>query len=316
MAQKKTVKNMMKERTSSDVVGGRKAILDLDGMDPGTVYSELKHNYTNIYYNLFKDGLEWEGDISYREIEFVMNKFWSTGKIAMRPLLAGEKIFTDWTRDSYDWYGNPSTVIMVNEWNAPTSVIPTTPQVVDKDVAIGWVQPNHKPMRMSVDWYIKRIAQVDMVINTNLNLQKIPYMIPVDGTNQARVQNTVQRILNNELFLFVEGADPTLFKAVSTGAPYIIDKLCEYRHGLENELKTLMGIDNQGGYLNREQQNLDTTNSNNDVINMNKMGYVNEINAWCDRCRALGRDFRVKPSTKPVTATHDDTREEEPGEDE
>lgn len=307
MAQKKNVKNMMSERLKSDTVDntGKKIILDMDGMDPQTIYSELKHNYTNMYFNIFKNGFEWEGDINYKEIEFVMMKLWSVGKIAMRPLLANEKIFTDWTRDSYDWYGNPATVMLINEYAAPVSIIPSTPQVVDKDVAIGWIQPNHKALKMTVDWYIKRIAQVDMVINTNLNLQKLPYMIPVDSSNQARLQNIVQRMLNNELFLFVGDADPNLFKAVSTGAPYIIDKLSEYRHGLDNELKTYLGIDNQGGYLNREQQNLDTTNSNNDLINLNKQGYVNEMKAWCERCKALGRNFSVKSSTKPVTTVSD-----------
>ena len=145
-----------------------------------------------------------------------------------------------------------------------------------------------------------------MVINTNLNLQKLPYMIPVDNSNQARLQNIVQRMLNNELFLFVGDADPNLFKAVSTGAPYVIDKLSEYRHGLDNELKTYLGIDNQGGYLNREQQNLDTTNSNNDLINLNKQGYVNEMKAWCERCSKLGRHFNVESTSKPVTTVYDE----------
>ena len=76
MAQKKNVKNMMNERLKSEAVDntGRKIILDMDGMDPQTVYSELKHNYTNMYYNVFKNGFEWEGDINYKEIEFIMKK--------------------------------------------------------------------------------------------------------------------------------------------------------------------------------------------------------------------------------------------------
>ena len=57
MAQKKTVRNMMKERIQSQDTGGRKAIIDLEGMDPRAVYEELKHNYTNIYYNLFMDSI-------------------------------------------------------------------------------------------------------------------------------------------------------------------------------------------------------------------------------------------------------------------
>ena len=65
MAQKKNVKNMMNERLKSEAVDntGRKIILDMDGMDPQTIYSELKHNYTNMYYTVFKNGFEWEGDI-------------------------------------------------------------------------------------------------------------------------------------------------------------------------------------------------------------------------------------------------------------
>lgn len=140
-----------------------------------------------------------------------------------------------------------------------------------------------------------------MVISTNLQLHKMPFLIPVDGEEADKVKDIVDRILDNELCLFAEGVDPNMFKAVVTGAPYILDKLHEYKVGLENELKTYLGVDNQGAVEKREQLNLDETNANNEEINDNAQNFLDCLNEWCDSVReVLGKEMAVEATSKPV----------------
>ena len=69
----------------------------------------------------------------------------------------------------------------------------------------------------------------------------------------------------------------------------------------QNKLKTLIGVDNQGGYINREQSNLDTVNCNNDEINDTSNGMIKTLQDSFERFRKLtGINIKVKGTSKPV----------------
>lgn len=231
-----------------------------------------------------------------------MRKFWADGTVAAFKIKNIDEIgFCSWARNTIDMYGETETVNLVNQYGSP--LIPQTVQVVDKDVVIGWIQSNRKPLRMIVDWYIERIAQVDMVINTNLNLHKLPFLIPLDKGDKdakSKLTDVVDRILNNELVLFVEGVEPSLFKAVATQAPYIIDKLANYRKDLENDLKTYLAVNNPG--VNKiEQLQLSEVNANNDEINSHDEDFKEQLDKFCERIReTLGYDISVEVQREEV----------------
>lgn len=280
-------------------------------MNPGCTYDECVQAYRNKYYNLFRANFKWTG-LDYRQEEYIMKRFYGDGTVAAFKIKGIDELgFAPWAMNTWDMYGLPETVNLVNVYGSP--LIPTKTQIVDKDVCLGYIQRNKKPIALIVDWYIKRIAQVEMVINTNLQLHKMPFLIPVDD-NQDKVQDIVDKILNNELCIFVEGADPSIFKSVATAAPYIIDKLHEYKVGLENELKTYFGVDNQGAVEKREQLNLDETNANNEEINDSANNFLDCLNEWCDSIReALGKDISVEGTSKPVDSIGEQHEGEQPG---
>lgn len=263
-------------------------------------YNKCVTIYRNKYYNYFRQQIKANG-LNYRQAEYVMRKMYGDGTVAAFKLkLIDELGFAPWTVNSWDIYDLPETVSLINTHGS--SLIPSEIQTVDKDVCIGYIQRNKKPISLIVDWYIKRIAQVEMVIRTNLYLHKMPFLIPVDS-DEDKVNDIVSQILNDELVLFADGVDPNLFKAVSTGAPYIIDKLHEYKVGLENELKTYLGIDNQGAVEKREQLNLDETNANNNEINDNIDGFIDCLNEWAENIRnVLGIDISFERTSETITA--------------
>lgn len=220
--------------------------------------------------------------------------------------------------NTHDMYNSPETVSLINEYSSP--IIPSKPLTVDKDVVLGWITRSRTnssglihSISKDVDYYVDRIAQVEMVINTNLQLSKVPFLIPVDD-DKAKVQDIVDKILNNELVIFAEGVDPSIFKAVGTGAPYIIDKLHEYKVGLENELKTLLGIDNQGAVEKREQLNLDETNANNNEINDAIDGMIDCLTEFTDRVKeTFGVEIKFERTSDPIDAMGENHEGDQPG---
>ena len=286
-----------------------------EGKDSNLVYNQTVNMLRNKYYALYRSNFKWTG-INYRQEDFIMRKFWSEGTVcAFNIPVADELGFCSWARNTIDMYGETETVTLVNQYGSP--LIPNTIQTVDKDVVIGWIQSNRKPMKMIVDWYIERIAQVDMVINTNLNLHKMPYLIPLDKSDKDaknQVKDAIDRILNNELVLFVEGVDPTLFKAVATEAPYIIDKLANYRKDLENDLKTYMGVNNPG-VTKIEQLQLSEVNANNEEVNSHDNDFKECLNQFCERIQeVLGKSISVETVREPAVEDGvEKTYEEAPG---
>lgn len=269
--------------------------------DVNQVYNQTVNILRNKYYNLYRSNFKWN-NINYRQEDFIMRKFWADGTVAAFKIKNLEEIgFASWARNTIDMYGETETVFLVNQYSSP--LIPSTVQIVDKDIVLGWIQSNRKPIRMIVDWYIERIAQVDMVINTNLNLHKMPFIIPLDSADKdakKQLSDAVDRILNNELVLFVEGVDPSLFKAVATAAPYIIDKLANYRKDLENDLKTYLAVNNPG-VSKIEQLQLSEVNANNDEINSHDEDFKMQLDKFCERIKeVLGYDISVEIQREKV----------------
>ena len=79
---------------------------------------------------------------------------------------------------------------------------------------------NHKPIREIVDYYIERIAQVEAVIRTNLELHKMPFVITCEESDKAAFEDLVDKILNNEVVIFTELENTTLVKAINTATAF------------------------------------------------------------------------------------------------
>ena len=277
-----------------------------DGKDTDQVFKETCWAYNKKYFNLFRSNYHFKhgGEpLNYRQEKFLMRKFWYEGKVAAFKIKNIDDIgFCDWAQITHDMYGEPETVQLINQWSSP--LIPSAPQVVDKDVVLGWIQSNQQSVKSIVDWYIQRIAQVDMVINTNLNLHKMPFIIPIDKADKEadkQINDAVSRILNNELIITVKGVDPQLFKAVSTEAPYIIDKLQNYKKDLENDLKTYLGINNPG-VTKIEQLQMSEVQANDSEVNSHDTDYKANLDGFCQRIKdTLGFDISVEVVREQVT---------------
>ena len=164
---------------------------------------------------------------------------------------------------SYNYLDFPETVNLINKRGVSEVIIPSGEQVVNKDVAIVYCLPSHKPIKQLVKYYTDRMAQVEIIISNNLKLQNVPFVIGCNEEDKDSMEDIVERILNNELVVYSAVGDINKLQTLATTAPYLIDKLKSYQVSLENELLTTLGIDNSGVQAKKAQMLVDEVNANN-----------------------------------------------------
>lgn len=254
---------------------------------------ELTYTYANKYYNLFMNEFSWEG-ISTQAQDYIMRKFWENGTIAVFKIKnTGEPGFAEYAGSSYyNQYDFPEKVNILNPHNIPW-VPSKNEQVVNKDVVIGWITPNHKGIRILVDNYIRRMVAVDMVIRTNLNTHKLPWSIAVSPEDKDTLEDIMDKVMNDESVIYLQSQNIGSIKTLNTNTPYIIDKLNEYKNNIESELLNILGIDNSPVMENRML--VDQVNANNNLINANLKCMLDGLKAMCkDAKEYLGLNIDVK----------------------
>lgn len=266
--------------------------------------------YNNKYYNLWMSKFEWNGldeDLKEQEENYIMRKLWYDGTVAIRNIKNTNMIaIAPWELQNYNYLGFPETINLVNERGASKTIIPSKTLIVNKDVALLFCTPSQKPIKAVVDYYVDRITQAVVLINNNLCLQNMPFVINCTEEDQKRLSDIVDRILNNELVITTASSDINKLQALITQVPFLIDKLQAYIVSMENELLTILGVDNSGVQAKKAQMLVDEVNANNDVINDYGNSIIDELTKWLDRAnKVLNRNITIEAKSKPVDTTKD-----------
>lgn len=241
---------------------------------------DLRTMYINKYYNLFMNSFEWTG-LNNRQKNYVMRQFWDKGTVsAFKIKLIDELGFAPYTVIAWDMYDFATRVQLINKRNVP--FIPTRVQAVDKDVVIGFAQCNQKSVKEICYFYIDRMVAIDMVINTNLTVHKLPFIVKCNPEDMKKFEDLMARVLNDETVIYTDLQQVLEAAAINLTAPYIIDKLYAYRIALENELMSYLGIDNAGTSAKATTETLDEVNANNVLINLCQDQFLTNIKEFTD----------------------------------
>lgn len=259
--------------------------------------TEIKATLDNKFFNLWMS--KYETDLDNDTYHYLFKKFYTDGTVGAFNIKHTEEIgFAPYVTQSYGMYDQPETLLLTNVRNSP--LVPRKKMIVNKDCVVGWCQSNHKSIKFIVDKYIRRMVDIEMVINTQLVTLKLPFLVGIAPEDKARASDIVDKILNDEPVIFMDLQDLNLVKTLVNGNPYIIDKLQQHLQVKECELMTFLGFDNAVS----QKVNLDITNSNNNVINAFKDDIDSNIQAFVNDCKEyLGANFYLKlrqPEIKSV----------------
>lgn len=256
--------------------------------------AHFRQVYINKYYDLYCSLIDIP-ELSLGYNKTFRSLLWSKGSCWIRKdSLTGEPIVCDYAGATYDWNMEPVTCQLITRNNAPETVIPTSLQVNGRDGVVCYIRPNQKGFEYDVLYYIGKLAEAETVITVNLAVQRTPWILASDEENYNKLKLILNQIFSNHPALITD-IDRSELEVINLDAPWITDKVMEYECEIEGKLKTLLGLDNQGGYINRQQQNLDTTNSNNQEINKSQDVWYRTIRKSLDEAnKVLGINLTIE----------------------
>ena len=286
-----------------------------------TLYTrkQLKNILMNQYYNLFMNSYEFEGDIDYQQKDYILKRLWAEGSIACFKLSGSEgsyshpqglAVFVPFVPGYWNIYDWPTKVSLVN--TRGVRFIPSGLLEVDKDVVIGYVQRNKKSVSLIVESYIDRIVDVLMVIKTNLKTAKMPWLVISTPEDQQKIKTLFDNLDSDEPQLFTDSDSADKFKALVSGAPYIIDKLYQYVGCLINELREFLGFGNVGVAEKKEHLINEEVKANNAIIEANKECLLDPMKEFFERVGdVLNINIVMKFKTPESVSYEDEDMEEE-----
>ena len=290
-----------------------------------TKFSAMRF-YENKYFGLFLNAYKFT-NLSKNQSRYLLKSMWKRGTVAcfivegtrkeptMNQALTntspntvspafesdGLLVFTPYAVNQWNIEDEPSVITLVNTRGA--TFIPTRPQIVNKDVVIGWGHTSHAPVRSLVMWYVERIADVENTIDINLFAHKLPRLVVCSPEDRERVADIMEAIDRGEKKLFLEAEDYQALKNVldAGGSSYIIDKLYTYKQNLENELLSFLGINNVA-VEKKERLITDEANSNNQLINDSSDCFLDSLKNMCDEIETvLGYNISVEANSSPAS---------------
>lgn len=263
---------------------------------------ELSTLYYEKYFSLWMNSLEWEG-ITDEQKRFIMKEFWNRGSVACFKLDGSEgselypngaPVFTPFAPFQWNIYYAPVSVTLTNL--KAVKFIPVGPQPVNEKVVLGWAHRSHKPMVTLIKPLIDRLIDTEMVIRMNLKAQKMPWLIAVTPETEAKMRELANALESDDPTLFVQLGEADKAQSLLSGAPYILDKLYNYKHTIESEIREMLGMGNLG--VGEKKEHLITTEieANGEVTQASRDCYLDEISEFAERVQQyLGMTISVKP---------------------
>lgn len=139
----------------------------------------------------------------------------------------------------FDVYGNPMSRRAYSRYNNYQKILSP-----DNSVVI-WNNYLHTNSVMQVIQYAKRLYNLDRIIDVNANAQKTPVLVQATEKQRLTMLNLYKEYDGNAPFIFGDkNLDLNTLKAISTGAPYVCDKIYQLKTQIWNEALTYLGISN------------------------------------------------------------------------
>lgn len=154
------------------------------------------------------------------------------------------------------------------------------------------------PTCNTINLFAYRLYEAEETASINIKAQKTPVLIVVDEKQRLLMENLYSQYNGNAPYIFGDknqlSADS--LKVLNTGAPFVADKVMDYKKEIFNEALTFLGINNI--MIDKKERLVsDEANSNNELINMNLQSYLAPRK---EACRQFNEKFKLVGTGKEI----------------
>lgn len=155
------------------------------------------------------------------------------------------------------------------------------------------------PTADSMELFALRLTEAERTIDVNIKAQKTPVLLLVDDKQRLTMENLYNQYDGNKPFIFGDkyNLNETALRSIQTGAPYVVDKISDYKKEIWNEALTFLGVNNI--MIDKKERLVsDEANSNNELINLNLQSYLAPRQFACEQ---FNTKFGLKGTDKEIS---------------
>ncbi len=144
------------------------------------------------------------------------------------------------------------------------------------------------PTEPTLRLFALRLYEAERTCDVNIKAQKTPVILIGDESMKLALKNLYEKYSGNEPVVYADkkqlGSDS--IKALKSEAPFIADKVMEYKKQIWNEALTFLGINNLSSEK-KERMITDEASSNNELINLNLQARLSMRKQACKQFNEL-----------------------------
>lgn len=155
------------------------------------------------------------------------------------------------------------------------------------------------PTSTSMELFALRLYEAEQASFVNIKAQKTPVLLIVDEKQRLTMENLYSQYDGNRPFIFGDkkNLNPDSLKCLKTDAPFVADRIMEYKKEIWNEALTFLGVNNI--MIDKKERLItDEANSNNELINLNLQSYLAPRQKACDQ---FNEKFGLKGTDKEIS---------------
>ena len=147
---------------------------------------------------------------------------------------------------------------------------------------------NKIPTLATIELFAYRLYLAQRSIDVNIMAQRTPVLILGTEKQKLTLENLYNKYNGNQPFIFGDKdiISNDMMKAINTQAPYVTDKISEYKKEIWNEFLTFIGVNNID-VEKKERLISGESNSNNESINLNLQSYLEPRKKACKQFNDL-----------------------------
>lgn len=217
-------------------MGRRKTYFDESAILNNRTYVQYVNRLTELAISMF----EWTGLPESVDSRYIELHLFSNGCMVYFDDEVMGNLCLDCTYNGrLDVYGYPILRRAYSSYNGYNRLLKNSNSV------IIWNNLLHIPSEADIRAYARRLWMLDRIIDVNANAQKTPILVQGNEKQRLSLVNLYQEYDGNAPVIFGDSSLNTEgLKSISTGAPYVADRIYELKTQIWNEALTYLGISN------------------------------------------------------------------------